>query len=97
MVPGGRSSNAWVCSQKRNGPFTCLSTNRRPGFHSTISVRQRTGSRCVVSTYSIVVPCRIGIGRGVRIRKPSHGGVSASRLYASAKNANESSTGNATS
>ena len=34
----------------------------------------------MVSTYSIVVPFRIGIGRGVRIRKRSQGGVSASRL-----------------
>ncbi len=55
-VPSGRSSKAWVCSQRRNGPFTCLSTKRRPGSHSTISVRQRTGSRRVVSTYSIDVP-----------------------------------------
>ena len=45
----------------------------------------------------MMVPCRIGIGGGVRIRKRSHGGVSASRLQASAKNAKESSTDNATS
>ena len=43
-VPSGCSSKACVCSQRRNGPFSCVSTKRCPGSHSTISVRQRTGS-----------------------------------------------------
>src|SRR5262245_17976076 len=39
------------------------------------------------------VPTPIGIGRGVRNRKRSHGGVRSSRLGASAKNAKIASAG----
>src|SRR3954471_13629735 len=39
-----------------------------------------------LSRYSISVPGRISIGPGVTTRKPSHGGVIASRLSASPKN-----------
>ena len=39
----------------------------------------------------MIAPARISIGRGVTIRKPSHGGVIASRLPASAKKGKTSS------
>ena len=42
-------------------------------------------------------PSPIAIGRGVRIRKRSHGGVIASRLKASAKKSKAASTGSGTS
>ena len=48
--------------QRRNGLFTCLHHETPSRSHSMNSVRQRHGSRCVVSTYSIVVPARIRIG-----------------------------------
>ena len=75
------ASKSCVCSQVRNGPFD-LRVDEPPSWlpFDDLGAPVDRERRWVVSTYSIVVPSPIGIGRGVRTRKPSHGGVSASRL-----------------
>ena len=88
-APSGSNSCVWC--QSLYGPWSWASTKRSPGTHSSIRVSQLIGSRCSVSRYSISAPTRISIGRGVTTSNPSHGGVIASRLPASAKNGKTSS------
>ena len=88
----GRRARTRACdATARTGPWSWASTKRTPGSHSSIRVSQRIGSRCRVRRYSISVPARISIGRGVTTWNASHGGVIASRLPASAKNGKTSS------
>jgi hypothetical protein len=55
-------------------------------------VRQPTGHPASRMRYSIRAPLRISIGSEVTKRKPTQGGVSASRFAASEKNAKTSSS-----
>ena len=79
------------------GPANLAIRESPAGLPGLDSCEPAQGQRWSFSLYSISAPAPIAIGPGVATSNPSHGGVIASRLKASAKNSKVSAGASGTS